>query len=341
MTFTTDSPKSPPWRYVWALALAIVVVVVGGWELLLRSADLGPEYTDNRSLWADTRHRLNGEGLGAVAVIGASRVQRGIDVDLMSERLGRPVFQLAVEGTSALAVLEDLAVDPRFRGTVIYSVAPAFTFNRFQPRVDSGKQREWLEHYATQSQSRRIEQSMRLWLQGRLAFRSTDAKLTRVVPELLQTGLLPERDQKTTLANRVVLMDYAKMPVEANEIGMMQLYLENSAPYSKGEWEAALNYFASLVGILRAKGSDVIFLRLPSGKQVGALEGVFYPRKRFWARMEERVDASFVYTPDHPQLEGFVSVDGSHIESPRIAEFTENLIPVLIEAGLASANAAP
>ncbi len=331
MTSSTSSSESPPWGYVWALAIVVVLVVVGGWEMLLRDADLGPEYQDNRSLWADNRHHLNSLDENAVAILGASRAQRGIDVETLSRELGRPVVQLSVEGTSALALLENLAVDPRFRGTILYSIAPPFTFNRLQPRVDNGRQREWLNYYLNQQRSEAIEQSLRLWFQGRLAFLSGDARLTRVVPALIADGGFPETDQKTTLADRVVLMDYAKMPVEADEIGMMQLYLEHSAPYEREEWIATLNYIHVLVEQLRSKGSNVVFMRLPSGEQVSALEGVMYPRNRYWASMEDSLNASFIHSDDYPAMQGFVSVDGSHIESARIAEFTEILADALRE----------
>ena len=57
-------------------------------------------------------------------------MQRGVDVDELANSLQRPIIQLAVEGTSGLPVLENLAADPRFRGTVVVSIAPAFSFNR-------------------------------------------------------------------------------------------------------------------------------------------------------------------------------------------------------------------
>ena len=331
MTSSTSSSESPPWAFVWALALVVTLVVVGGWELLLRNADLGPEYQDNRSLWADSRHHLNSLDENAVAILGASRAQRAIDVETLSEELGRPVVQLSVEGTSAEALLRNLAADPRFRGTILYSIAPPFTFNRLQPRVDNGRQAEWLDYYGGQQRSERIEQSFRLWFQGRLAFLSGDARLTRVIPALIAEGRFPERDQRTTLADRVVLMDYAKMPVEADEIGMMQLYLEHSAPYERDQWLATLRLFYDLVEQLNRKGSRVIFMRLPSGEQVSMLEGALYPRNRYWADMENNLDAGFIHSDDYPAMQGFVSVDGSHIESQRIVEFTEILADALRE----------
>ena len=322
----------PPWGKVWALALLLALVVVGGWEMLARQADLGPEYSDNRSLWANARHKLNDHGDNAIALLGASRMQYAVDVQTMSETFERPVIQLSVEGTSALALLENLAADPRFRGTVIYSIAPAFSFNSIQPRIETGKQREWVQHYIDQSRSRRMEQSMRLYLQGLLAFRSPDAQLTRVLPALLSTGSLPGRDQKTTFANRVLHKDYSRVSAEVDELGMVQFYLENSVPYTQSEFEVVLNYMDTLVRLLRDKGVDVVFVRLPSSAEVKLLESVFFPRPVFWGAMEQRLDARFVHADDYPEMAGFMSQDGSHVDSQHIVEFTSVLVGALQEA---------
>ncbi|MFQ5609191.1 MAG: hypothetical protein ACE5F8_02865 [Woeseiaceae bacterium] len=320
---------SPPWRYVWALALAIALVIVGGWEWLARGAGLGPEYTDNRSLWADARHRLNQHGSDAIALLGASRIQYAVDVDAMSNELGRPVVQLGVEGTSALALLENLAADPRFTGTVIYSVAPAFTFNRILPRIQNGKQREWVIYYRQQSRSRRMEQSMRLFLQGRLAFRSPDASLKRILPALFESAALPGPDHKFTFRNRVITLDYSRVPPDYNELGMVQFYLDNSIPYEAAEFEVILNYVNTMVQALKDKGAEVVFLRLPSSNEVYALESVFYPKTHYWNLMQERIDARFIHADDYPQMAGFVGGDGSHIGTEHLSEFTKVLVDIL------------
>ncbi len=331
---TSSTSSSEPWRKTWALALLLTLVVVGGWEWLMRDAGLGPEYADNRSLWTSARHHLNQHGDDAIALLGASRLQYAVDVETLSEALNRPVIQLAVEGTSALALLENLAADPRFRGTVIYSVAPAFTLNSALPRIVAGKQREWVQHYFDQSRSRRMEQAMRLYLQGRLAFRSPNAKLTRVIPAIAETGALPDQDQKTTFSNRVLHKDYSKVSAEVDELGMVQFYLENTVPYTQPEFDVVLNYLDTLVRMLRDKGVDVFILQLPASAEVYMLESVFFPRERYWAAMEQRLDATFIHADDHPEMASFMSQDGSHIDSRHIVEFTKVLVGVLRDSSL-------
>ena len=334
-TLSSD-PAEPRWAYVWALTALLVLVVAGAWELLVRQADLGPDYVDSEVLWADTRHRLNSGPTNSIVLLGASRAQRAIDVDTMSEHFIRPVYQLSIEGSSYLPVLENLAVDPRVRGTIVVSIAPVFTFNRLISQVDKGLQAKYLEYYNNQSYARRLEQKLTLALQGRLAFRSPGAKLSEAIPALIETGEMPARDYKTIFRNRVVHIDPELMEVPPTDEGIVALYLQNVEPYPRDEFAPVVNYIATVTSMLRQKGVQVIFVRLPSAGAVRALEADLFPRDRFWGVPEQNVDASFVHFEDYPELAGFVSRDGSHIDSTRIVEFTRRLNAVLGQNGLAS-----
>ena len=317
------------WWPAWALALALLLVAVGSWEALIRSAALGPEFTDNRALWVSTRHKLNSYGANAIAVLGASRVQRAIHPETLARELGGQVAHLAVEGTSAIPLLEDLAVDPRFRGTVIFSVAPAFSFNRRLSKLDAGDQAGWVAHYRSQSRSRRMEHNLRLAIQGLFAFRSPDAAVTRVLPELLLRGRLPDTDFKTTFADRSVSIDYSKFKRTANPQRIVDMYLENTAAYEADEFADLINYVSAIVTILKVKNSRVIFLRLPSGDIVRDLEREMFPDERFWAYMQDKLDAEFIHYEDYPVLQGYLSVDGSHIASENSVAFTKALAGVI------------
>ncbi len=317
------------WWPAWALALVMLLLAVGIWETLIRSAALGPEFIDNRALWVSARQRLNTFGTNAVAVLGASRVQRAIHPETLARELGGPVAQLAVEGTSAIPLLEDLAVDPRFGGTVLFSVAPAFSFNRKLSKLDAGNQAAWVAYYRSQSRSRRIEHDLRLAIQGLFAFRSPDASVTRVLPDILLRGKLPATDFKTTFADRSVSIDYAKFERTANPQRIVDLYLENTEAYEAEEFADLVNYVSAIVTILKAKNCRVIFLRLPSGGIVRDLERQMFPNERFWGYMQKNIDAEFIHFEDYPDLSGYLSVDGSHVASDKSAAFTKALADVI------------
>lgn len=317
------------WRPAWMLALALLLLTVAAWESMLRSAAIGPEYVDNRALWVSTRHRLNSYGSDAVAVLGASRVQRAIDPETLARELGGPVAHLAVEGTSAIPLLEDLAVDPRFTGTVLFSVAPAFSFNRKLSKLDAGDQAAWVKYYRNQSRSRRVEYELRLAIQGLFAFRSPDASITRVLPEILKSGRLPETDFKATFGDRSVHIDYSKFERAANPQRIVDLYLQNTEAYETDEFADLVTYVARLVDMLNAKNCRVVFVRLPSADIVRDLERQMFPHERFWGYMEENIDAEFIHFEDYPELSGYLSADGSHVDSEKSAAFTKVLAEII------------
>ena len=331
MTSSTSNsePTEPRWGRVWTLALLVVAVVIGGWELLVRDAGLGPRYVDNKVLWADTRHRLNRHGADAIVLLGASRMLRGVDVSTMKSDFNRPVFQLSVEGTSYLPLLENLGADPRIRGSVIVSIAPVFTFNRLLSQGDLGVQSIYLDYYDSQSYARRLEQRLRIWVQGRVGFRSPDAALATVVPALLETGSLPAPNWQTMYRDRTVHRDYAASPVKQTDTGIASHYVEMNKPYNVDEFRLVINYIATIVGQLRAKGVDVYFVRLPSTGAVRDVENAFFPRERYWDVLEQGVDATFVHFEDYPELAGYVTEDGSHIRSEASPAFTQALGNVL------------
>lgn len=340
MTSSTSNSDSsePRWGYVWAVASLLVLIVAGSWELLVRDAGLGPAYVDNRGLWADTRHRLNKAGHDAIVLLGASRMQRAVDVETMSDQFSRPVFQLSLEGSSYMPVLENLAVDPRITGTVVVSIASAFTFNRLLSQLDTGKQSTFVKYYSEQSNASRLEQRLTLFLQGRVAFRAPGAKPSTAIPQLIETGKMPGIDYKTIFRDRVVHMDYDLMPLEQSDEAIAALYVEHAEPYAPEEFGPVVHYIATVAGMLRQKGVDVYFVRLPSAGAVRALEDLFFPREKFWNVLEENVDATFVHYADYPELEGLLSYDGSHMASANIVEFTERLSVVLARNQLQSGS---
>ena len=322
------------WLNAWILAASLVFLVIAAWELALRQATLDPDYSDNRALWLSARHRLSQPDENIVAILGASRVQRAVDINVLSERINRPVVQLAIEGSSGLPVLENLAADPRFRGTVVFSVAPAFSFNRRLSKLDAGNQADWMRAYMQQSRSRRIEQELRLTLQGLFAFRSADASVSRTIPAILATGRIPGPDYKKTDRNRFVSVDQSKFKGQVSQEGIVDLYRKNTEAYEQQEFVELLQYFGALVDILKSKGSHVYVLRLPSEGAVLDFERQHFPQAEFWNQMQRYVDARFIHFDDYPELNGYLSTDGSHIAAENAADFTEQLALVLSANGL-------
>ncbi len=69
------------------------------------------------------RERARASSLGerAVILIGASRMQTAIDLDVLRVRTKQEPVQLAIDASSFIPIRAGLAKDPAIRGTVIVS----------------------------------------------------------------------------------------------------------------------------------------------------------------------------------------------------------------------------
>ena len=332
-TSNSDADRSK-WLKAWLLAACLVVLIIAAWEGTLRREGHEPAYSDNRPLWMSARHKLTRPDESVVAILGASRIQRAIDIDLLSDRINRPVVQLAIEASSGLPVLENLAADPRFRGTVIFSITPAFSFNQRASKLDVGFQGRWISAYMRQSRSRRLEQELRLSVRGLFAFRSAGAALSQIVTGIIDTGQFPGPGFKTIHRNRFVSIDQSKLPVEVSQEGIVALYRENSIAYDSESYADVLQYFSTLADLLKAKGCRIFVVRLPSEGAVLDYELDEYPQVTFWEQLQHQVDANFIHFQDYPELEGYLSPDGSHIAAEKASDFTKQFAAILSANGL-------
>jgi hypothetical protein len=109
-------------------------------EFALRRAGHRPSVLDSKALWAMHRHRLaEPESSSYVAILGGSRSQVGLDPTVLKAALPvKSVAMLAVDGSSCLPVLDDIAYRSEFRGLVIVD----FAANLSRPRP-SELQGQW------------------------------------------------------------------------------------------------------------------------------------------------------------------------------------------------------
>ena len=91
-----------------------------------------PEYRDDNALWAQQRRRIDeGEG-NATVLIGARAHSSTCNCRFGNDCRARQPIQLALDGTSPVYVLEDLADDPAFTGRLLIGIAPDIYFSGFE-----------------------------------------------------------------------------------------------------------------------------------------------------------------------------------------------------------------
>ncbi len=164
-TFNFERPiPAQPWRGVAVLVIVIILFAAAAWEVRCRAVG-GPTLNDTEDLWAQARRRVEP---GSVVIVGDSRAWFDSDLEELERGLGSRPVQLAQPGSCAYPVLEDLANDEHFHGTIICSIVPRMFFAPGGPLVENA--RKAVKRYHTQTLAQRASHRLAVPLEEHVAF---------------------------------------------------------------------------------------------------------------------------------------------------------------------------
>jgi hypothetical protein len=86
---------------------------------------------------------------------------------------------------------------------------------------------------------------------------------------------------------------------------------------------------ARVVTKLRARGVQVLFVRMPSSGEYLSFENREFPRARTWAALLAATGAPGIYFEDYPELQGYQLPDWSHMTHSEAERFTAALYGVV------------
>lgn len=329
-----------PWGRIWLGALVLALALTGAWEWHWRAFGVTPSYINSNGEWAQQRRRIDhGEG-NALVLIGSSRTLFDIQLPVWQQLTGERPIQLALEGTSALPALEDLAADPAFTGRLLVGVTPSLFFTGFAYRADA------IRDAARESPSRRIGNWLSMHLvEPYLAFDDRDFALETVLarqPWPVRPGThprIPVRKLSNSDADRNTHM-WSKLVTDpayralARRIWSQQW---NGPPPPGFETPAKAAAIAQVqidravaaVATLRARGVKVVFLRAPVIGPYYAFEERIAPRAKTWDVLLRRTGAPGIAFTDYPQLQGYDQPEWSHLSAPEARRFTAALVPIV------------
>lgn len=350
---TSNFERSVPggnWAtYFWA-TLVLTLVTLGGWDYYWRHVGYAPTLNDTSDLWADARTKLKASEPGRTVIIGSSRMLFDFDLDVYAQyfETEKPI-QLSVVGTTPLLILEHLADDESFKGTLLCGVVPGLFFVPQGPPVEWAKNA--IRRYEQWAPSQRSGHWLGMQLEKRLAFlKQEDLTLNQLLasleipnrPNAQIPPQLPPYFQKMTKDRRARLWKAATFDSPlANKIQQIWLPLFTPPPPPPGITPEAFGemYMASVesylerahdaVDKIRNRGGQVVFIRCPSSGKVRELETQFSPRPVFWERVLARTGAPGIHFEDYPELSGFLCPEWSHLTDDDATQFTENLMPIL------------
>ena len=86
---------------------------------------------------------------------------------------------------------------------------------------------------------------------------------------------------------------------------------------------------ALAVAQLKARGAQVLFVRLPSSAAFLAYENSKFPRAQTWDALLAATGAPGIYFEDYPELQGYYMPDWSHMTRSEAERFTVALYRII------------
>jgi hypothetical protein len=329
-----------PWAWVWLLALVLFGGALTAWELYWRGYGALPSSANSNGAWAEQRRRIdNGEG-NSLVLVGSSRVLYDVQLAVWEKTTGERPIQLALEGTSAVTLLEDLAADTHFTGRVLAGVDPDIFFPGYAYRADA------LADFHKQGPAQRVGQ----WLSAHFvepyfAFYDGDFALDTVLrrqPWPLRPGMLKrlsvrklsvtESDRNTHLWSKVETdLEYRELArnIWAQRFTAAPPAIMGTPEKTRKLFDLQIERAVRAVATLRGRGVQVVFVRMPSVAGYYAWEEKTFPRASTWDLLLKRTQAPGIHFKDYPQLQGYELPEWSHLATADAQRLTSQLAPLV------------
>jgi len=333
-----DIPPQP-WNRILLAAVAIALLLLLGWELYWRAYGATPGYRNSDGAWAQQRRRIDaGEG-GKTVLIGSSRVLFDVQLPVWEKLSGERPIQLALEGTSPLPILEDLAADPAFTGRLLIGVTPGLFFSGFALRGDA------VAYYHDQGPSQRSGH----WLSAHLlepwlAFYDPDFALATVVqrqPWPPRPGLhamppvrklaVHDADRNTRMWHKLEADPAYRDAARATWAARFSRPPPPMDTPAKAQAVIDAQIARAVVAVrqLRSRGVPVLFVRAPSTGPYYASEQRDFPRALTWDLLLQRTASPGIHFEDYRQLQGYAQPEWSHLSASEADRFTAALVPIV------------
>jgi hypothetical protein len=343
----------PPlqWRGVTTTVLIVTFAATLAWELYARSLGYAPTLNDNDDLWAITRSKVQPE---SIVIIGDSRGWFDVDLDEFEKGLGKRPIQLAAPGSATFPVLDDLAKDESFHGTIICSVVPHLFFAPpGSPPMERAEKN--VKRFHNQTPAQRVSEYLGMWLEDHVAYlKPDDLSLQGLLNELPIPNrpgahvppTFPPYFQTEDRERRARMWEKCAEPGSelAKRIQQIWIPLFSLPPppsyipqdvFMAKMKEGIEKRFANTVAAvekIRARGGKIVFVRFPHSGGLKGIEDKITPRQQTWEPLLQMTRAPGIYYSDFSELSGFNCPEWSHLSAGDSVEFSKRLVPHLRKA---------
>lgn len=328
-TSSSSASRAPqgPWLRVWGLTLLATLLTLGAWEGFWRARGFTPCVDDSDALWGLEYLRLEPDSF---VLTGLSHLRSDLDTETLRQELGRAPIRLGLSGTPPLEVLQALAQETSFKGTVLVEVNARYSFSfagesiRTQSSLAAARR-------AAASPSFRLETQLSALSQELLLLRGTNLSLRRLWLLRNEPRILPSR--WCVSADRSLRGDLRSEGLSPHQTGLRNL-AQGPAKITPLDAEAQAKLVAAYraaVTAIKARGGHVILVRLPTTGGIRDRERADVPRADYWEPLVRALGVPAIHFEDHPSLQGFEQADGGHMDARDSPRFTRALFEILRE----------
>ena len=325
------------------IALAISAIALTCWELYWRSQGYYPTLNDDKALWS--MHRANVETATGddVVILGSSRAYFDIQLNEWEAATGKKPIQLASPGSSPLPTFNDIVNNTDFKGTVIVGVTPGLLFSTTYPKAMPWERPQAkVNHYQDRTYAQRLNFLLSIPLQQNLAFMSADeeewaddidlkALLKRIkIGNRVESSMPPFYNFGDVTIDRNMSMTQRATNDTAFANTIIEVWKFFGAGAPPPDKEATMAFFLKDVEKFKAKGGNLVLVRLPSsgGLRVGESHGL--PRTEFWDDLVKQANVKSYHFEDYEQFKNLKCPEWSHLSAEDAQYFTTELAKLML-----------
>lgn len=326
------------------IALVISTIGLTCWELYWRSQGYYPTLNDEKALWSMHRAKVEKATGADVVILGSSRAYFDIQLNEWKAETGKKPIQLASTGSSPLPTFNDIVNNTDFAGTVIVGVTPGLLFSTTYPKAMPWERPQAkVNHYQDRTYAQRLNFLLSIPLQQNLVFMSSDEE--EWADDIDLKALLRRIKMKPRTNNPVMPPFYhfgdvsidrnmsmttrtAQDTAFANKIIDVWKFVGAGAP--PPDKEATMSFFLNDVEKFKAKGGNLILVRLPSsgGVRIGESQGL--PRTEFWDDLVRQANVKSYHFEDYAQFKNLKCPEWSHLSAEDAQYFTTELAKLML-----------
>lgn len=340
-SFTSSSNDRLPilnWRKIIVLLSIALIGFFTGWNLFWMNHGYRIQPKDDSELWSYQRRRVSSAGKNAVVFLGSSRMRSGIDLDEVRKISGKKPFQLAIAGGSPLPVLEDLAADESFNGTVIVEITEYVLHREFENSMVA----EWVKDYRETSADLDYIFPVKSFAQSLIIFPEIGLTMPQV-SENVFTGKLFDKKflkQVELMAPNANTFErswqgyHDKMTADQIEqrrqtsIYAIKQAIEWRKPET-AKFIAVAERIKSSTKRIESRGGTVILINFPLNGEIKDLNEKYFPKKDFWDVLVRESAVKTIDYADFPPLASIETLDNTHLDGRNATIFTRELFKII------------